>query len=122
MEKGFTLVEVMVALAIVAVALTAVYRMHTQTLFMDSRGRFDTMATMLARQKLADIDTSGPDDLLETSGDFGDPHPGYTWRIETDSVVSDLLKEDGPRLRRITLTVALEEQAFTLTTYRYRYE
>ena len=122
MEKGFTLVEVMVALAIVAVALTAVYRMHTQTLFMDSRGRFDTMATLLARQKLADIDTSGPDDLLETSGDFGDLHPGYTWRIETDSVVTDLLKDDGPRLRRITLTVTQEDQTFRLTTYRYRYE
>ena len=122
MNKGFTLMEVMVALAVVAVALTAIYRMHTQTLFMDTRGRFDTVATLLARQKIADIDTTTLTDLTEDSGDFGDLHPGYTWRIETDTVSSDLIKDDGPTLKRITLTVGLDDQTFTLTTYRLLYE
>ena len=45
-SDGFTLMEVMVALSVVAIALLAIYRMHTQTLFMDARGRFDTRATM----------------------------------------------------------------------------
>jgi prepilin-type N-terminal cleavage/methylation domain-containing protein len=46
-ENGFTLMEVMVALSVVAIALMAIYRMHSQTLFMDARGRFDTVATLL---------------------------------------------------------------------------
>ena len=122
MNKGFTLMEVMVALAVVAVALTAIYRMHTQTLFMDTRGRFDTVATMLARQKLADVDSGDLKDLTNDNGDFGDLHPGYTWRIETDTAASDLIKDDGPTLKRITLTVEFDDQTFTLTTYRMLYE
>jgi len=122
--EGFTLLEVMVALAVVAIALLAVYRMHSQTLFMDTRGRFDTTAAMLARQKLADIDTSNLKDLTSDSGDFGDEYPGYGWRIESEDVTSDLFKKDGPVLKRITVTISLNggESQFTVTTYRYLYE
>jgi general secretion pathway protein I len=123
-DNGFTLMEVMVALAVVAIALTAIYRMHTQTLFMDARGRFDTVAAMLARQKLSDIDTANLKDLTSDSGDFGNAHSGFTWRIQSENVLSDLLKEDGPTLKRITLTISFNEDAslFTLTTYRHFYE
>jgi general secretion pathway protein I len=123
-ETGFTLMEVMVALAVVAIALTAIYRMHTQTLFMDARGRFDTVAAMLARQKLADIDTTELADLTADSGDFGDDHPGYAWRIQTEDVSSDLLSEDGPTLKRIIVTISFNEgeSQFDLTTYRHLYE
>ena len=123
-EYGFTLMEVMVALAVVAIALLAVYRMHTQTLFMDARGRFDTVATMLARQKLAEMETIEPAELIGDSGDFGSAHPGYAWRIETENVSSDLFREDGPVLRKFRLTVSLngDEALFHLTTYRHLYE
>ena len=123
-ESGFTLMEVMVALSVVAIALMAIYRMHTQTLFMDARGRFDTVATMLARQKLADLETIKLEDFSGDSGDFGKAHPGYAWQIQTEDVSSDLLKEDGPTLKRITLTISFngEESIFNLTTYRYLYE
>ncbi|BBO67443.1 hypothetical protein DSCA_13730 [Desulfosarcina alkanivorans] len=123
-DRGFTLMEVMVALAVVAIALTAVYRMHSQTLFMDARGRFDTVAAMLARQQLAVVDTSDINDLTSDSGDFGSDHPGYTWRMETEEVLSDLLVEDGPTLKRITITVSFNqgESNFGLTTYRHLYE
>lgn len=123
-SHGFTLMEVMVALAVVAISLMAIYRMHGQTLFMDQRSRFDTVATLLARQKLAEIDTGNPDDLINTEGDFGDDYPGYTWRIESENVVSDLLKEDGPVLKRIAITIAYgdEDAVFTLITYRHFYE
>jgi len=108
----------------VAIALLAIYRMHTQTLFMDARGRFDTVATMLARQKLAEMETIEPAELIGDSGDFGSAHPGYAWRIETENVSSDLFREDGPVLRKFRLTVSLngDEALFHLTTYRHLYE
>ena len=123
-QNGFTLMEVMVALSVVAIALLAVYRMHSQTLFMNQRGRFDTMATMLAREKIAAIDAGGLADLTSDSGDFGSEFPGYTWRIESETVGSDLIKDDGPLLKRINLTISLndDEAVFTLRTYRFLYE
>ena len=123
-QSGFTLMEVMVAVSVVAIALMAIYRMHTQTLFMDARGRFDTLAVMLARQKLADIDTGDLSNLTGDSGDFGDSHPGYSWRFESETVSSDLLKQDGPTLRRIDLTISYndDESVFNMTTYRHLYE
>ena len=116
--------EVMVALSVVAIALMAIYRMHSQTLFMDARGRFDTVATLLMGQKLADIATIELEDLSGDNGDFGNAHPGYAWQIQTEEVSSDLLKEDGPRLKRITITISLdgEASAFNLNTYRLLYE
>lgn len=123
-ETGFTLMEVMVALAVVAIALMAVYRMHSQTLFMDARGRFDTVAAMLARQRLADIDTSELTDLTGDSGNFGDTYPAYTWQVQTEDVTSDLLTDDGPTLKRITVTISSNkgESQFAVTTYRHLYE
>ena len=123
-ENGFTLMEVMVALSVVAIALMAIYRMHTQTLFMHARGRFDTVAAMLARQKLADVDAMDLKDLTGDSGDFGNAQPGYAWQIQSEEVSSDLLKEDGPTLKRITVIISFneEESLFSLTTYRHLYE
>ena len=121
-EKGFTLMEVMVAVAVVAIALMAIYRMHTQTLFMDTLGRFDTVATLLARQKLADVDAGDLNDLIDDSGDFGADYPGFAWKLQSEAVVSDLLKDDGPILKRITVTIDAGDNAFSLTTYRHVYE
>ena len=123
-ERGFTLMEVMVALAVVAIALLAVYRMHAQTLFMETRGRFDTVAAMLARQKLADLDADPTKAIGGDSGDFGTAHPGYGWKTESEPVASDLLKEGGPLLQRITVTITLDgdKAQLQVITYRQRYE
>ena len=122
--EGFTLMEVMVAVAVVAIALMAIYRMHTQTLFMDVRSRFDTVAALLARQKLADIDAGDLTELTSDSGDFSDTHPGFTWQIESETVETDLLEEDGPTIKRIHVTIRANEgqDEFKVTTYRYLYE
>jgi hypothetical protein len=91
---------------------------------MDARSRFDTVAAMLARQQLADIDTTDLTDLTGDRGDFGDTYPGYAWRIQSEDVASDLLKADGPILKRITVTISRNEgeSQFDLTTYRHLYE
>jgi len=121
---GFTLLEVMVALAVVTIALVAIYRMHSQTLFMDARGRFYTVATMLARQKLSDLNTQNLAEMVDDSGDFDNPYADYSWEIQSETVASDLLVEDGPVLKRISITVnrSADGSRFNLVTYRHLYE
>ncbi|MCU0593194.1 MAG: prepilin-type N-terminal cleavage/methylation domain-containing protein, partial [Desulfobacterales bacterium] len=46
--QGFTLLEVMVALGIMAIVLVSVYRLHSQTLAMSVESRFYTQAPLLA--------------------------------------------------------------------------
>jgi len=51
---GFTLLEVMVALAVMSIVLVSVYRMHSQSLTMNTAARFYTLAPMLAQGKMAE--------------------------------------------------------------------
>ena len=118
---GFTLLEVMVAMAIMAIVLVSVNRMHSQTLTMNAAARFYTQAPMLAQSKLAQLVTDSSGIIAGDSGDFGDKFPGYTWSIATDEVSSEALGEIAADLKRIDMTVSLnrDEYAYTVRTYRF---
>jgi general secretion pathway protein I len=79
---------------------------------------------LLARQKLADLNSSGYADLIGDSGTFGSDYPGYTWQIRSEMVSSELIKEDGPTLKQITIDIEYgeNENVFSLVTYRHGYE
>jgi len=53
-SNAFTLLEVMVAMAIMAIVLVSVYRMHSQTLTMNTASRFYTQAPMLGQSTVGD--------------------------------------------------------------------
>lgn len=53
---AFTLLEVMVAVAILAIALTAIFASEAGAIRVASRARFTTTATLLARCKMAEIE------------------------------------------------------------------
>ena len=117
---GFTLLEVMVAMAIMAIVLVSVYRMHSQTLSMNSANRFYTQAPMLAQSKLAELETSSAQIIAGDSGDFGDKFPGYRWNVAVEDVAVDLLGEISNDLKRIDLTVSLNGNEFTYSLRTYR--
>lgn len=114
----------MVALAIMAIVLVSVYRMHSQTLTMNTASRFYTLAPLLAQSKLAQIDTSTSEIVASDSGDFADKFPGYTWSISTEEVSSELLGESAKDLKRIDILVSLNdsEYVYNVRTYRYMKE
>ena len=121
---GFTLLEVMVAMAIMAIVLVSVYRMHSQTLTMNTAARFYTQAPMLAQSKLAQLEVASVGTIVGDSGDFGDKFPGYSWRISTDEVSSEALDEIGADLKRIDMTVSFnsDEYVYNVRTYRFMRE
>ena len=88
MKRGFTLLEVMISLAILAVALVALSSLNGGAVAMHAYGRRATEATLLLRGKMLDVE----DDLQkngfsdfddEKHGDFTDEGaPGYAWSAE----------------------------------------
>lgn len=55
-QQGFTLLEVLVALAILAMALTSLYLVVGRSLKASLHARMLSQATLLARQKMAELD------------------------------------------------------------------
>ncbi len=119
-SNGFTLLEVMVAMSIMAIVLVSVYRMHSQTLAMNTATRFYTQAPMLAQSKLAQLETGGSEIITGDSGDFGDKYPGYSWNVTVEEVAIEALGEVANDLKQINLTVSFNdnEYAYTVRTYR----
>jgi len=119
-DNGFTIIEVVVALAIITISLTSVYRMQSQTFKMSEDARFYTIAPMLAERKLAEIETQGIADATDGSGNFGEDYPGITWSLSLEDLQSELLKEQKYHLTRINVTIAQDETlTYELRTYRF---
>ena len=119
---GFTLLEVMVAMAVLAIVLVSVYRMHSQTLTMNTAARFYTQAPLLAQKKMAEVTTSSTGIFSSDSGDFGENYPGYTWQVTTTDVASELLGEVANDLKRIDVKVSYANNQFSLDLTTYRFE
>lgn len=95
---GFTLLEVMIALAVLAIALTAVFQNQSQSISMESQTRFLTTASLLAQAKMAEIETVDLDAISSHQGDYGEDFPDYEWRISIEDTEIELL-------RKVTLDV-----------------
>lgn len=113
---GFTLLEVMIAMAILAIALVVVFQSQSQSISMASESRFLTTASLLAQSKMAEMEAANPGELGSGSGDFGDDYPGYSWRATVEGTQMDTIK-------KIDITVTNERMAsnntYTLILYRF---
>ncbi len=77
---GFTLLEVMIALVIVATALMALLSLGNRSIDVHDRLQKTTRATMLAQYKMAEFETSGLPDGKNTES-FAAPFDNYRWRF-----------------------------------------
>jgi general secretion pathway protein I len=120
-HEGFTLLEVLVALGIMAIVLVSVYRLHSQTISMATETRFHVQAPLLARGALARLEESRPRGLVSDEGDFGKEFPGYRWKIGVADAPSPALgAELSKDLKRIDVTVSLNDGAYTYDFRTYR--
>ena len=97
-DAGFTLLEVLVAVAVTSVALLAVYRLQAQSIDLNYSIRFYAMAPLLAQDALARFEAESLEEETHDSGDFGDGFPGYLWEISVDDVESELLEDVAENL------------------------
>lgn len=120
-QRGFTLLEVMVALSIIAIVLVSVYKMHAQTVSMNYEVRFYATAPMLAQIKMAEIESENLKDIGDDSGDFGDEFPDYRWNIAIDDVESTVLGNMVKDLKKIDLLISLNNDGFIYNLRAYKY-
>ena len=118
---GFTLLEVMVAISLLAIALTTLFGSQSQSVSLGSTTKFNTQAPLLAQWKLAEI-TGTTERLTSDSGDFGDKFPGYQWKIETEDAnleASKILSKLENTLQRLTLTVSWGDNRYVYKVQSY---
>ena len=86
--RGFTLLEVMISLAILAIALVAISDLNGGAVAMHAYSRKATEATLLLRSKMLDVEDQLQKDGFsdfddEKHGDFSDEGgEGYAWSAE----------------------------------------
>jgi prepilin-type N-terminal cleavage/methylation domain-containing protein len=73
--KGFTLLEVLISLAILAVALIGLLGLHNRNVTLALRAERINTATLLAREMLTRTQLEGTTAARITSGDFVELHP-----------------------------------------------
>ena len=119
-HAGFTLVEVLVSISIIAIVLLAVFKLHSQTIDMRRGSGFYSLAPLLARDKLTEIEIEAAYDQAEDSGRFEAEYDGYSWQSRISEVESETLGVLAERLQQIDITVISnrEDLSYRLRTYR----
>jgi type II secretion system protein I len=88
---AFTLVEVLVTLALVGITFPVVMSGVTLSLQAADDARKKEEASGLAEQKLSElVESDGNGESAQTSGDFGAEHAGFTWQAQVSNVDTDL--------------------------------
>jgi general secretion pathway protein I len=85
-HSGFTLLEVMIAVAIIAIVLVAVFGSQSQSLSLANDAKFSTTAALLAQRKMAEVEMEDSLDVSSASGDFGEDFPEYQWELDISEV------------------------------------
>lgn len=98
---GFTLLEVLLAIGILALALPILLGLRNWDLNLHSRAADITAATMLAQEKLIESELLPVYPVGETTGDFRDPPPGYQMPGDIAN------RADRYRWKRVITTTAL---------------
>ncbi len=117
-HRGFSLLEILIAVAIIGIVFTTVLKMHSQTIAMNDAAGFYSRAPLLAQTRLSRLQMD-PDEAFDTSGGFGENFPGYTWTLEINDVeLTEALGETSERLKKIDLMIARNDaDTYHLRTY-----
>lgn len=109
-EKGFTLLEVMIAVGLIAIALTALLGNQSQSVSLANEAKFNTSAAFLAQSKLAEIEAIPAGDLNDDNGDFGDEFPGFRWAVTVNDVKLAEAEEVADYLQQVDLALIWGDQ------------
>ncbi len=127
-QKGFTLLEIMVAVAIIAIAFTSLLKLHTQSVTMDITSNFYTKAPLLAEKKISEWEIAMitgnpvPDSENESEKDFPNFSSAIHYdQLDSDSVYTENPEKDSSRLFEINCTVSYNNGEYNYTVKSLRF-
>jgi general secretion pathway protein I len=117
-NNGFTLLEVMVSVAVIAIVLVSIIRLQGQTILMNESTRFYSTAPFLAQSQLAEV-LSDPANAGSSTGDFDKEHPGYSWKIDIEPVNIDVIEGAKLELKKADVVIEFNEGQLKYSLRQY---
>lgn len=117
MKKGFSLLEVMIAVAILAFSFLTLLDFQGQTMFRVGRAEKMTLATFLARQKMGETILQiekeyfqqhvFPEDKSD-NGEFDEPYENFKWEwnIRKVEIPAPAGEEGGPMMAMLGMVTS----------------
>ena len=110
--------EIMIAVAIIAIALTTLLGSQSQSVYFANSAQFETMAALLAQSKMSELVIEDSFSLSSNNGDFGDDFPGYTWEAEVNDIIVEEI-DVSQYLKQVDLSVTWGVHRYDLRLYHY---
>ena len=109
--SGFTLLEVMVAVAVIAIAFVTLIGAQSQSVAIATNSKFDAMASLLAQWKVAELNLQDYNELTSATGNFGQDFSNFFWEMKvTELSDGDTgIKGSGGMLKAVDLTVLVDQ-------------
>jgi len=123
-SRGFTVLEVLVALAILGSAFTMLLAAHASAVRVEGSAQRLMTGTLLARQILTTTEIEGPPSMGGDSGDFGEAFPDYAWERTVQDLnlpVSLPLSVPVGDLKQIHIAVTWPERGQTASVDLFYY-
>ena len=99
---GFTLLEVLIAMTILAITLVALSRSQSQSVSVSGESRAMTTLCLLANAKMAETETQESLTGTTQTGEFGTDFPNYARQVK----VSDTIRRNFKKIEVVTTTSA----------------
>lgn len=92
-NAGFTLLEVMIALVIIATSFVVLLHTRNQSVITADYAKRATVATLLASERMSDIEQEDFPDTGDDSSNFGNDYPEYRWKTSVSDTLYENIRE-----------------------------
>lgn len=120
-QNGFTLLEIMVAIAIMAIAFTGMLKLHTQTVAMNIASSFYATAPLLAQKIIAEWEIGmATDNISPDLNNSLEEFSGFSFEINheilsSDGIYPEQQKDNDTVVAQIICTIFFNQGEFQYT-------